>query len=110
MGTEIDPTLLPPSFPADGIIGFGLTGGSIGSDPTSFFEDLVNQGNLNDAQAVFGLAFDDSTPELVMGGTDFTRFSGSLTVVPIDSPVSISRGVPHLRLTLAENRQTGRSR
>ena len=45
------------------------------------------------------MTFDSENPSLVLGGTDSSRFLGSLADVSVVSEVSISRGIPRLRLT-----------
>ncbi|KAF7338863.1 Aspartic protease [Mycena sanguinolenta] len=76
----------------DGIIGFGpvaLTQGTVSGSTTvpTFLDNLRSQGTIT--TEVLGVSFapesgsdeDDTNGELTLGGTDATKFSGSLTFV-----------------------------
>ncbi len=97
MASDIGPALQSPKFPADGVVGLGFKDFSeFATD--SFFETLITQSELVDEKPVFGLSLAESGSELVIGGTDTSKFSGELTFVKLDKPVSILRGVSCLVL------------
>ena len=60
----------------------------------SYFGSLVNSGGLKDEAPVIGFYLTDSNPELVIGGTDTSKFSGEIKYVNVSTPVSTVRGVP----------------
>jgi len=78
----------------DGIIGFGpvdLTQGTVSGSTTvpTVIANLLSQGTIS--EAVLGVSFrpesgsdiDDTNGELTLGGTDSTKFTGSITFTPI---------------------------
>lgn len=77
-------------------MGLGLSQASVLNNSESFFGNLINQNKLQDSESLFGLVLsDDVGPELILGGTDTTKFSGELTIVNMNSLVSIIlRGRP----------------
>ncbi|KAM0547771.1 hypothetical protein ACHAPJ_010232 [Fusarium lateritium] len=78
---------------ADGIIGFGpvdLTAGTVSNVNTvpTFMDNLYSQGTIS--SEVLGVSFrpesgsddDDTNGELTLGGTDSSKYSGSITYFP----------------------------
>ncbi|KAG1845950.1 aspartic peptidase domain-containing protein [Suillus tomentosus] len=82
-------------FPGvDGILGIGpldLTNGSLTNEPTktipTVIDNLYSQGTIS--QKVFGISFEPTTSNLVtngvltFGGTDATKYTGSIAYTPI---------------------------
>jgi len=64
----------------------------------SWFSALIASGGPEFGDAKFALIFDDRTGELIIGGTDSSKFLGELTYFNVDIEVRILRGVPCLRL------------
>ncbi len=108
VASDVGPALQFPKFPADGVVGLGFKN-FLGFIRDSFFEDLVNQGGIVDGKPVFGLSLAEPGPELVIGGTDTSKFSGELTFVDLENTVSILRGAPCHGLTRTRYRVSGRS-
>ncbi len=109
LNLDTDGAFRSSQFPADGVVGLGF--GQLADLTTdSFFGTLIKQGGIVDGNPVFGLSLAESGSELVIGGTDTSRLSGSLTYVNLDNPVSALRGVPCLGLTRPRYRVYGRSR
>jgi len=109
VASDIGPALRSPQFPADGVVGLGFQELSyLISD--SFFGTLIKNKGIVDGQPVFGLFLAESGSELVIGGTDTSKFSGALTHVKISRKVSILLGVPCLGLSRTRYRVYGRSR
>jgi len=73
-----------------------------------FFETLVEQGQLE--EPVFGFYLAESDSELIIGGSDNSRYSGNLTYVNVVRQVRISRGVLCFVLTRTRYRVSGRPR
>ncbi|KAF8491748.1 acid protease [Russula emetica] len=88
VATSVDSAFQSLDFPADGILGLGFNQTSA-FGANSFFTTLINQGGLGgaDAQPVFGLFLSesDSGSELVIGGTDTSKFMEDLTFINLDS-------------------------
>ena len=80
-------------------MGLGLKGAALLAGENSVVGDIINQNGFANAgaQPVFGFIFTILNPEFVIGGTDTSKFSGELSIVPLTSPVSIFQGVPCLR-------------
>lgn len=108
MANEIDPFFQFVNFPADGSLGMGFSDTSPFNE-SSLFTNLVTNGAFVNGQPVIGLNLDQSSPELVIAGTD-PKFSNALTFVNQSTPVSIIRGSHSLRLTRTRYRVSGSSR
>ena len=59
---------------------------------------LIASGGLEFGDPKFALIFDNRTGELIIGGTDQSKFLGDLTYINVDIKVRILRGIPCLRL------------
>ncbi|KAG1845411.1 aspartic peptidase domain-containing protein [Suillus tomentosus] len=83
-------------FSVDGILGIGpldLTNGTLTNEPTktipTVIDNLYSQGTIS--QKVFGISFEPTTSELVtngvltFGGTDATKYIGSIAYTPIST-------------------------
>ena len=60
----------------------------------SFFGSLANSGGFKDGVPVIGFFLNNTNPELIIGGTDTSKFSGEMKYVNVSTPVSTVRGVP----------------
>ena len=96
--------------PSDGTVGLGLSNLTSALRTNSYFASLVNSGGLSDGQPVMGFVLAGPTPQLIVGGTDTTKFMGQLNFNNVETPVSTFRGVPFLRLTRTRYRYFGRSK
>lgn len=85
--TDID----PQNFNADGVVGLGFSAVSqIPGYSESILGNLIEENSLNREPGVVGFYLADQPgPELIVGGTDSTKFSGSLTYFFLNSLVSI---------------------
>jgi hypothetical protein len=69
-----------------------------------FFQTLVAQGDVAKAQFSFYLA--DNESELILGGTDPTRYKGDFTYLPVTNQVSLNSMVLiELCITLLATRE-----
>lgn len=69
-------------FPPDGLMGMGFPQISVfGANP--FFQSLIAQGKTQENVFGFTLLPSEQDSELFLGGTDSTKFSGSLTFTPV---------------------------
>ncbi|KAG2062218.1 acid protease [Suillus hirtellus] len=90
----------------DGILGIGpleLTNGTLTNEPTktipTVIDNLYSQGTIS--QKVFGISFEPTTSDLVtngvltFGGTDATKYTGSIAYTPITTtyPASTYWGI-----------------
>jgi hypothetical protein len=101
VASSISPVFPFPAFPV-GILGMGFALSSNLVNPQkNFFGTLGLE--------VIGLFLGESGPELIVGGTDSSKFSGNLTIIESDT-VSILRRVPWHCLTRTRYRRiSGRS-
>jgi len=70
------------ALPSDGILGLGLDG-LVASPICSFFSRLL-EGSHSSLAPLFGLALGPAGGELHLGGTDASKYQGSLTWFPVD--------------------------
>ena len=107
VATSITPSL--QNFQLDGVVGLGLSqNSSLGGE--SYLESLIGSGGLSDAEAVLGLHLTPTGGDLIVGGTDTSKFKGDLVFINIDKPVSRLRDIPCPRLTRTRYRVSGRCR
>ena len=107
VATSISPVFPLPTLPV-GVLGMGFI------EMSDFHQNsFFNGGGLAPPNAsgeeVYGLFLGESGPELIIGGTDSSKFSGNLTMVDVNEVVSILRRVPCLCLTRTRYRVSGRS-
>jgi len=109
VASDVGPAFQSPIFPADGVLGLGFEEVSaVGFD--SYFGRLIKEGGIVDGGQVFGLYLAESGSELVIGGTDTSKFLGELTFVAVEKTVSTLRGIPCPGLTRTRYRVFGKSR
>ena len=88
------------SFPSDGAMGFG-------TNNQSWFGRVISSKALPEGQQVFGMSLSGS-PQLIIGGTDTTKFVGELTIVKVaEDAVRILRGFPCFCLINQHEHDTG---
>jgi len=107
VATSVTPSL--QNFGLDGAVGLGIgQNSSLGGE--SYLESLIRSGGISDAVPVLGLDLTPTGGELIVGGTDTSKFKGDLVFINIDKPVSRLRDIPCLRLTRTRYRVSGRCR
>jgi hypothetical protein len=105
VATSISPVFPLPTLPV-GVLGLGFI------EMSDFHQNSFFNGGgpaPPNGEEVFGLFLGESGPELIIGGTDNSKFSGNLTIVDVNEVVSILRRVPCLCLTRTRYRVSGRS-
>lgn len=89
MATSLDPSFVElPNFQGDSVLGLGSKENSaFGRD--SYFGTFISTGGPSNGDPVFGLYLAASGSELIRGGRDNSKFSGSLTFINLNAAVSI---------------------
>jgi hypothetical protein len=79
--------------PVDGIVGLGYKGSSA-SNSEAFFQQLIDQHQLEEAQYGFYLPpAETDTAELTLGGIDYSKIIGPAYPLPVDKTLTTEIGI-----------------